>query len=98
MSYKIFTKAPSYAELQARERMHWKTIEVRGMTTTGVDTTTTPIDDGVGTQWILPPVTLAVATQKISEIYKNVIFADESGDELEERSAELERGIACSRT
>ena len=29
-------------------------------------------------EWMLPPATIAVASQRISDMYKNVIFPDES--------------------
>lgn len=102
--YKIFTRAPTAAELKNRTSQsinsdfNWQAVE--GSLTPEPDEENIsevlkyksqsrkkelpfelPQDEEGSNEWILPPATLNVATQRISDMYKNVIFADEGDDE-----------------
>ncbi|KAH8107261.1 hypothetical protein DFH11DRAFT_1228077 [Phellopilus nigrolimitatus] len=95
MSYRVFLIAPTTAELKKLAQVntyHRKTAssseiaEDKRLTTpeldrqTCIDRAATQPEDTVD-DWILPPATLDAASQRISEMYQNIIFADEEEEQ-----------------
>ncbi|OCB83979.1 hypothetical protein A7U60_g8650 [Sanghuangporus baumii] len=97
MSYRIFLSAPSSASLKntAGQNFTWCTArsERSGFGTSQdagkdaplgacIDTEDSTMD-GETRGWLLPPATLGAASQRISDIYKNVIFPQDDDDGLD---------------
>ncbi|KAL5537251.1 hypothetical protein ACEPAF_1074 [Sanghuangporus sanghuang] len=97
MSYRIFLSAPSSASLKntAGQSFTWCTArsERSGFGTSQdagkdaplgacIDTEDSTMD-GETRGWLLPPATLGAASQRISDIYKNVIFPQDDDDGLD---------------
>ena len=54
--------------------------EISSRVGTGIDAEDSTLD-GETRDWILPPATFEAASQRISEMYKNVIFLRDEDDE-----------------
>lgn len=99
MSYRVFLRAPPKSALKASEgqTFTWHTVRSRdeAISSQDVAAETSSVEakdstlDGDTRDWILPPASFEAASQRISEMYKNVIFLrdeddEQNGDEYEE--------------
>lgn len=77
MHYKIFARAPTYRELKMKRHAlnTWKVVQGN------VDDTSKSIEvadqDEDDTGWILPASTYNAASQRISDMYRNVVFGND---------------------
>lgn len=83
--YRVYSGAPSFAQLKTSSsvKYQWITTSSSNNAPTGPDIRHDP-------SWLIPVATMDTATQRISEMYKNVLFDD---DELSEESLDLWMGI-----
>ena len=86
MPYKVFLRAPTFSELKTANMMRWKTIEGTGglQASSASHQSAQLAEVSSGGEWILPQETISAASQRISDMYKNVIFNDLSGAEGQE--------------
>ncbi|KAL5492051.1 hypothetical protein ACEPAI_3498 [Sanghuangporus weigelae] len=87
MSYRVFLNAPSSASLKntAKQNFTWCTArsEDSGFGTSqeagkNVSLGTSIDSEGETRDWLIPPATLGAASQRISDMYKNVIFPQDN--------------------
>lgn len=94
MSYKVFLKAPTAAALKdnaTKESFRWQIANSQDKGQSSFLNKSSDVlskDSGrdeaqvEGVQeWILHPATLGAASQRISEMYRNVIFAEDDDEE-----------------
>lgn len=78
-SYRVFTGAPSFAELKRppQTKYNWSSTTFSTARRDHEDFRHDP-------SWLVPEATLISATQRISQMYKNVIFDDDDEAEINE--------------
>lgn len=92
-------KAPTFSELRSKKDMGWRAVESWDMSQGPLHLSVEGGEEGMDEEWIMPRATFAAASQRISEMYKNVIFNDMSGaDEQEEMTVDAtENGTSGTR-